>query len=43
MTEEKIHCLVVIDEKTAPIGILTSYDVLSHLVNHPRYELWCES
>lgn len=42
MIEEKVHCLVAIDEWQAPIGLLTSYDILSYLVNHPRYELWYE-
>jgi acetoin utilization protein AcuB len=40
LIEERFHSLVVIDESQRPVGILTSYDVLSFLVRHPAYELW---
>lgn len=42
MTEQRIHSLVVIDEDHVPRGILTSYDILTYLVKHPRYELWSQ-
>ena len=40
MTEQRVHCLIVIDSEQIPQGILTSYDILTYLVNHPGYQLW---
>ena len=40
LTEERVHCLVVVNEQLEPIGIVTSFDILTYLVKHPTFELW---
>ena len=40
LIHQRFHCLVVVDDQAHPVGILTSYDILSFLVRHPALPLW---
>lgn len=40
MVSRRFHSLVVIDSERRPAGILTSYDVLTYLAEHPATSLW---
>lgn len=40
MVGRRFHCVVVINLEGRPVGIVTSYDILRHLVRHPGYQLW---
>lgn len=39
MISEEIHCLVVADQERKPVGIITTYDILDYLVEHPSFQL----
>ena len=40
LVEERFHSLVVIDKERRPMGMITSFDILSFLVAHPAMKLW---
>lgn len=40
LVSQKFHSLVVIDEEQRPVGIVTSFDLLNYLVEHPAMKLW---
>jgi CBS domain-containing protein len=40
LIQQRFHCLVVVDLAAHPIGILTSHDILSFLVQRPAFPLW---
>jgi CBS domain-containing protein len=40
LVSKKFHSLVVIDDEQRPIGIVTSFDLLNFLVEHPAMKLW---
>lgn len=40
LVKEKFHSLVVVDPEGRPIGMITSFDVLRYLVDHPAMKLW---
>lgn len=40
LVEQQFHSLVVVDEERRPAGIITSFDLLQYLVEHPAMRLW---
>ena len=40
LVERKFHSLVVVDHEQRPQGMITSFDLLRYLVEHPAMRLW---
>ena len=39
----RFHSLVVVDGELAPVGIVTSTDLLGYLVEHPAFGLYSQT
>lgn len=40
LVDRQFHSLVVVDQETRPQGMITSFDLLRYLVEHPAMRLW---